>query len=122
TTGAGLYMTGEGTIATTQNRSLALNPAGGNVGVGTTNPLAKLDVHSSVVNSDVQRWMATDGSRLGRFTETSGGAGWFEVDNATGTAQWLLRGDGGDSYVTGGEFGIGTTSPTQALEVAGGNI
>jgi site-specific recombinase XerD len=94
----------------------------GNIGISTTASSSKLDIQSTAVNTDVQRWMATDGSRLGRFTETSGGAGWFEVDNASGVAQALLRGDGGVSYITGGNVGIGTTAAANFALQAAGNI
>lgn len=94
--------------------------ANGLVGIGNS-PSARLDIFSASTNSDVLRLVASDGSRLGRFTETSGGHGWFEVDNASGTAVALLRADGGNSYVSTGLFGIGTTSPAGKLEVSGGN-
>lgn len=94
--------------------------ANGLVGIGNS-PSARLDIFSASTNSDVLRLVASDGSRLGRFTETSGGHGWFEVDNASGTAVALLRADGGNSYVSTGLFGIGTTSPAGKLEVNGGN-
>jgi hypothetical protein len=93
----------------------------GNVGVGTNIAASRLDLVSSATNTDVQRWMASDGSRLGRLTETSGGAGWFEVDNASGVAQALLRGDGGASYIATGNFGIGSTTPGYRLDVVSGN-
>ncbi len=44
TSGNALTLTGDGTIATTLNRDLILNPSGAAVGIGTTTPLARLDV------------------------------------------------------------------------------
>ena len=88
----------------------------GYVGIGSTAPASRLDIVSSALNSDVQRWMASDGSRLGRFTETSGGHGWFEVDDSAGTALALFRADGGDSYVNG-DFGVGNTAPAALFAV-----
>ncbi len=95
--------------------------ANGNVGIGNVLPLSRLDITSSGTNTDVLRWIASDGSRLGRFTETSGGHGWFEVDNSSGNAVVVLRGDGGSNYLNAGLLGIGTTTPAGKLDIQGGN-
>ncbi|MBP9819915.1 phage integrase N-terminal SAM-like domain-containing protein, partial [Candidatus Woesebacteria bacterium] len=111
---------GTANIQEWQNSSstpLSVVTSAGNLGIGTTSSSSRLDVTSSALNTDVQRWMASDGSRLGRFTETSGGHGWFEVDNSSGTAAVLFRADGGNNYVNTGNLGIGTTSPTTQLHV-----
>jgi hypothetical protein len=94
---------------------------GGNVGIGGTGTSSRLEVKSYNTNTDVQRWMAFDGSRLARVTETSGGAGWFEVDNASGVAQMLIRGDGTGSYFLG-NIGIGTSLPVGLLNLDGGAV
>lgn len=76
----------------------------------------ELTVESDVVissrgtNNDVMIWNASDGSRLGRLTETSGGHGWLEVDDSSGNSKILFRADGGSSYINSGNVGIGTTS------------
>lgn len=71
---------------------------------------ATFDSKSFSTNSDVMRWIASDGSRLGRIVETGGGHGWFEIDDSAGSAKIVFRADGGSSYVNSGNFGIGTTS------------
>lgn len=91
----------------------------GAISIGEPTIASRFDIKSASLNSDLQRWIASDGSRLGRVTETSSGHGWFEIDNNAGTAIFLIRGDGGDSYFNSGQFGIGITSPAAALHVVG---
>jgi hypothetical protein len=67
----------------------------GNVGVGRT-PSYKLDV-----NGDTR----TFGYLIG-------------VDN-TAAIKYVFTNDGGNSYINSGNVGIGTTSPSQKLEIAG---
>jgi hypothetical protein len=108
-------------IATGTDEHLVIIPNGtGNVGIGTTSPGAKLDIKSGGTNTDVLKFVATDGSRLGRFVETSGGAGWFEVDDSAGSAVALFRTDAGASYIRTGNFGIGITAPGSKLSISGG--
>lgn len=71
---------------------------------------ATLEITSPNPNSDVIRWEASDGSRIGRIVETAGGHGWFEIDDNTGNAKIVFRADGGSSYINSGNFGIGTTN------------
>ncbi len=78
------------------------------------------EAKSLAVNSDVMKWTASDGSRLGRVVETSGGHGWFEVDDSSGNAKIVFRADGGNNYVNSGNFGVGlTTFGTNANRVLG---
>lgn len=78
----------------------------------------RIDIKSGSTNSDVFVVTASDGSRLGRITETSGGHGWFEIDDNTGASKFLFRADGGDSYFNSGEVGIGLTGPGYKLDVS----
>jgi hypothetical protein len=71
----------------------------GNVGIGTNNPLAKLDVFGNI---------AVNGQEI---IDTSGN--W--VGNTTGP--WGLNGN--DTYYTDGNVGIGTTTPAEKLDVNG---
>jgi len=93
-----------------------------NVDLGTRSITATNQViKSSGTSNDAVLISASDGSRLARFNETSGGHGWFEVDNNAGTAVFLARADGGNSYLSTGNFGLGTTSPTSTLDINGTN-
>lgn len=78
----------------------------------------RIEIKSGSTNSDVFVVTASDGSRLGRITETSGGHGWFEIDDNTGAAKFLFRADGGDSYFNSGEVGIGLTGPGYKFDVS----
>ena len=66
---------------TVSNSLLVVDALNGSVGVGTASPNARFDIKSQGVSSDVFRWTASDGSRLGRFAETASGFGWLEVDD-----------------------------------------
>lgn len=96
---------------------LYLNTAG-RVGIGTDSPTSTLDVKSSAANS-------AGGLRL---NSTVGNIIAFLYEGASDEASLLLR-DGatarvllntnGDSYLTGGNVGIGTNTPSMALDVRG---
>lgn len=79
----------------------------GNVGIGTTAPVAKLDLIGQIKISD--------GSQsAGRVltSDADGLATWADPTN-----QWIT--DGSNIYYASGNVGIGTGAPTESLEVAG---
>jgi len=95
--------------------TMAINvESGGNVGIGTTGPDAKLDVAGgiNVGNNDrVQLW------------ECAAGGGCIAIDNSAGTRVIQLRGDTGVNYINNGQnFGIGDSSPAYRLEIGGGDV
>jgi hypothetical protein len=81
----------------------------GNVGINTTSPSAILHIKSSGTARNVFYVAASDNSHLAGIYEESDGRGALNVRNAAGTATINLD-SGNDSWFTGGNFGIGTTS------------
>jgi len=92
----------------------------GKIGIGTTSPDAKLDIHyfTSGGNDDLLNigLDATNPTRAKIYTENYDGN--FGLWNSGSTQQVKVSSDG-DSYFNGGNVGIGTTSPVTKLEVAG---
>jgi hypothetical protein len=122
---------------------------GTNVGIGTATPTYILDVNknlASVSDAHIRAFnpntapSAKSGIRLENGTawavqlQTSNGDNWLELTNFLGTPyhRWTndsyypntggtayVQGVGGNLALMGGNVGIGTISPTQALDVTG---
>jgi len=126
-------------------RNLLLNPNGGNVGIGTESPGAKLHNYSTATQNvwisgygtlAQNNWGAGHGifaaqdngliiskanasnntNRLFVFYHDSGGNGEQYIYDTNSTAKVKLD-SAGDSYFNGGNLGIGTTSPAGKLQV-----
>ena len=90
----------------------------GNVGIGTTSPGYKLDVVASA-NSTYPFIVRNAGNvEIGGIYSTSGGAGQIYLFNASTVATVKIS-TIDSSYFTGGNVGIGTTSPGYKLDVDG---
>ena len=109
-------------------RPLIINPTAGNVGIGTANPNGALHIYSSSMGGQaIVESNSTDTAMMLR-NDSSGGRGWalgsggnssgsgpnFYVFDTMATAtRFAINGSG--------NVGIGTTSPTSTLHVAGSN-
>ena len=90
-------------------KDIVIAPHAGNVGIGTTSPHQALSVKGTIVtynSSYIQVAGMTNSSNAGRLY----------ANNAGGVTNVLLDSNG-DSYLNGGNVGIGTTNPDTLLTV-----
>ena len=99
----------------TSGNQRAVIKSNGNVGIGTTDPGANLEIKGG--SEPLAIYDATDEKKLRVFTAANG-----TVLSLTDGGEDIIRLDGrvstpNISYFNGGNVGIGTTSPTNALNV-----
>ncbi|MCP3686571.1 MAG: LamG domain-containing protein [bacterium] len=95
--------------------SLQTNNSTGQVGIGTDDPQAKLDVRGNIRVGD---WVSADVSIFG--APASGGD--FNIGQTSGAGKIKFVSNAGTDLVTienGGDVGIGITTPSEKLEVNG---
>ena len=121
--------TGQIQLDTAANNDILINPGGtGNVGIGTTSPLYKLQVQDRIHIEDT----ATQQPKIS-FSENTNSSGEFVLEyNGVGggagnyvsfyseVTGWITKGNGLNYIPQNGRVGIGTASPATKLQVAGG--
>jgi hypothetical protein len=103
--------TGQNHTLLRDNSDSYLNALGGNVGIGTTNPSAKLEINSGTNDASL-RLVSTD-----PYVD-------IKMSDDTTTDDGVRISNKGDDLLlqrTGGNVGIGTTSPEAKLEILNGS-
>jgi hypothetical protein len=89
----------------------------GRVGIGTTSPNSKLTIQGGADESaDLFNVNNANGNVIGRIYQAGGNDGVLQVLNNAGNVRIQLYSHG-DSWLAGGNVGIGTNGPTVKLDV-----
>jgi hypothetical protein len=105
---------------------LALNPNGGNVGIGLNSPSEKLHVYHATTN--ILGYLQSGDADATLAMADNGGS--VRIQNTSGNLRFLTGGTASTSgsntsevmrITSSGRVGIGTTNPTRKLHVVGGS-
>ena len=90
----------------------------GDVGIGTTVSGGRLSIQGQYSNYLVSMY-AQGGAQIGGLWQDASGHSELYLKNSSGVSKVLFSTAGSDSYLLDSKFGIGTSSPTEKLEVDG---
>jgi hypothetical protein len=124
--------TGDMTIQSGTSYDLALNPSGGNVGIGTTTPRANLSIYTSTNGGDINIG-SVSGYNAIWLNNLTGLTEYNLLSQATNTNLYINRPSGKDIFIregnsnqhiikASGNVGLGTTAPQDLLNLKGGNL
>jgi hypothetical protein len=88
----------------------------GNVGIGTTTPSGRVNIQSAAASTYLLNLDYSDGTDGGGFYEASSTDLSLFLKNSSGTNTVTIATDG-DSFLNGGNVGIGTSTPVGKLTV-----
>ena len=113
---------------------LAINPNGGNVGIGTSTPAQTLEVNgtgrfsTSIINAGNRTYLGKDGANMHWFAttdniaESSNLAYGFESNGTSiQSHKWYVQGIEKMKLINNGNLGIGTSTPGTSLHIENGN-
>ena len=114
-TNTGFYKSGD-SVRFSLNNSTKYTVDGTGVGIGTTSPSHKLHVKSTGTSTKPIVVEASDGTEIIQISESSGGAGFIDLNNAAGTNTVQIF-TAGASFFNGGDLGVGTNNPSAKLHI-----
>lgn len=99
--------------------NLYVNVTSGNVGIGTNNPANKFVLNSNMSNNGFYISNSLGNNLYSLTGDGSEDADFFMRNSSGSLIVRLNTNPGSESYINNGEFGIGTNTPTQKLDVNG---
>jgi len=126
TTGSVLFANTDGTI-TQDNANLFWDNTNNKLGIGTTTPNQSLEIGSNgaISFSGTSPWLNASDKKL--YSSADGALDWLThnaaLEHGFGVRDEVSRkvflNTSGDSYINGGNLGVGTNTPIEKLDVSG---